>query len=66
MQYINLMFIDITKSEFTNKKIKMAAIFQMAAKYPSNPENAIFSLSFNIFSHAIQLFDIKSRTKTLH
>ena len=57
MQYLYFMFVDITKSEFTNKKkSKRPPFSKCLPKYPSNHENAIFSLYFNIFSHAIHKF----------
>ena len=35
MQYMNFMFVDITKSKFYTLKFKMAAVFKMAAKMAS-------------------------------
>ena len=35
MQYMNFMFVDITKSNVDTEKFKMAAVFKMAVKMAS-------------------------------
>ena len=66
MQYINFMFVDITKSEFTNKKNQNGRHFQNVCqnihqimKMPYFPYISIYLVMQYInFMH----FDIKSRT----
>ena len=70
MQYMNFMFVDITKSKFNTKKFKIATIFKMAAKMAVKimkiPQIPYFSIcltmqymNFMFFNIIKSIFDTK-------